>query len=227
MSQNSDMMGYSVKDVGSLTSAERSKLFDVLYVVGGYVFVPRFIGRTQLYVWPVMLFAVLSFCFWIGGAVVSIIVVVGEVNINLSAFLMTTVIFTAVVTFVAFGLTVMEFSRKNNDLSIWHKQRIFMPLVVTVLMSFMAIICLAVHNKIDGTKINRHDVNEYTALAFCMMLIYFTPILIGRELIPAVISTIYPECEAPEVITLAPDRAARLVDDYRRYQNVNFGKQEE
>jgi hypothetical protein len=221
--QSATQMGYDIMSVDELTPEKKNALYELLFVNGGYVFYALFIARTQRYVLPVMTFAIASFLFWVSLAVVAALVIVAQVDIDLWLFTIITVAFMAFIPFTAFAVSVLEFSRKNTDLSIWHKTRIFMPLVVTIIAGFAAIVCLAVHNKQSGSVINRHEIDSYSSLSFCFVLIFVVPIFIGRELVPAIVSTIYPECQGPTTITLAPDTVRRIRNDAERAARGGFG----
>ena len=222
-SQYAPQMGYDVVSVDQLTPEKKNALYELLFVSGGYIFYALFIARTQRFVLPVIISGGLSWLFFVAIAIVGALVVVAQVDIDLSLFTIITVSFMGVVPFTCFAVSVLEFSRKNTDLSIWHKTRVFMPLVVTIVTSILAIICLAVHNKTNGNYIDRTNINSYSSLCFCFTFIFILPTLIGPYLIPAVISAIYPECQSPTSITLAPDTVRRIRNEAERIARGGVG----
>ena len=212
--QNPTDMGLYVQDLSTLEPDERSTLYEGLYAAGAMVFTPNFIARMQRWVWPCIIFAILAFLGALGEGIAGVVLVVGQVDFDLRIFLMTIVIYNFVVVALGLALTSLEYGRKNSDLSPWHRKRMFMPTFMAVIMALLAIITLAVHNKVDGSDIHRDSISDYSSLTYCMVIMIMSPVLIGRELVPAIISAIYPECEGPELMTLAPDGLARINNQY-------------
>lgn len=223
--QNPTDMGLHVENIGLLNPRERASLFEALWAAGSLVFTPYFISRMQRWVWPYIVFACLAFVGTVVGAVLAIILVVGEVDFNLRSFLLFLVIFNFIVIGLGLTLTGLEYGRKNTDLSPWHRKAIFMPILMVVFMALLSIITLAVHNKVDGSAVNRDNLTDYSALVFCMVILVLSPPIVGQWIVPAIISSIYPECEGPELMTLAPDGLDRIYEQYIDVQQRTPGGQ--
>ncbi len=202
------------ENLGQLTPTQRTDFFEALWAAGAFVFVVFFVARHQRGVWPSVLFSVLTILGAFVQSTASIILIVGLIDFNLRSFLLFCVIYFFFVVGLGLALTGLEYGRKNTDLSPWHRKAMFMPILMAVIMSLLSIITLAVHNKVDGSAVDRTSIEDYTSLAFCMAIMVISPVVIGRELVPALVSAIYPECEGPEMMSLAPEALRRLTQYY-------------
>jgi len=196
--------------MSNLNQDERRHMNQLLISNGAYTFSPFFHSRNPRYTTLLTVCNVFSSVFLFAIAIVAIVVVLGEQDINLSAFLFGYVIIFGIFIGVMVSLVFLEFYRSNNDLSPRYKHHMFMPLVVQVIVFILTTVCLGVYCTRENCEIDRNDFQAYTSLTACLILCVIGVPMLVRETASAIYASQYPEGSSPRKYILLGSRAEEI-----------------
>jgi hypothetical protein len=150
-------------------------------------------------------------------AITSVVVIMGEVEIHLLTYLITSTIIFVLAIGIFYSLIFIGFYRVNTDLSPRYKHRMFMPFLVMMIVFGLTTICMGVYCSRDSCDFDKDDPSKTSALMFCFGLYIIGAALLAREIGPAVYSAQYPEGADPGEFLLLSSRATEIRQMRDRY----------